>query len=150
MTRAGVVAILLIGTMATASAAPQCYHANEIEADQAVRYQAKLMVLSDSCRSTSYTQFLQKNGDVIAGYQRELVGYFRRADGRSGETGFDRFLTRVANQFALGAGQEPLQSLCGRSADFLTQAVNFGKEEFRHFMAQEAAAERRSYKTCPN
>lgn len=38
---------MLLGAIATANAAPQCYRANEIEAEQAMRYQAKLMVLSD-------------------------------------------------------------------------------------------------------
>jgi hypothetical protein len=148
MTRAGVIAVLLIGTMATANAAPQCYHASEIEADQAMHYQAKLMVLSDTCRSNSYTQFLRRNADVISSYQHQLIGYFRRLDGHRPEDAFDRFLTRLANQFALGAGQEPLDSLCVKAADFLSQALNFGKEEFRHFMAQQAVIERKSYQSC--
>lgn len=139
---------MLLGAIATANAAPQCYRANEIEAEQAMRYQAKLMVLSDSCRSNSYSQFLRRNAEAISSYQHQLIGYFRRIDGRRPEDAFDRFLTRLANQFALGAGQEPLDSLCIKAADFLSQALNFGKEEFRHFMAEQAALERKSYRSC--
>jgi len=148
VTRAGLLAIILSGAVATAQAAPQCYRANEIEAEQAMRYQAKLMVLSDSCRSDSYSLFLHRNADVITSYQRQLIAYFRRIDGRRPEDAFDRFLTRLANQFALGAGQEPLDALCGKSADFLAQALNFGKEEFRRFIAEQAAQERKSYRAC--
>lgn len=148
MTKAGVIALLLIGAMTSANAATTCYRDNEIEADQAMRYQAKLMVLSDSCRSDSYPQFLRHNAEVIASYQHQLIDYFRRLGGRHPEDAFDTFLTRLANQFALGAGQEPLDSLCSHAADFLTQALNFGKDEFRRFVTAQAALERKSYQSC--
>lgn len=147
MTRAGVFAVILLGA-ATANAAPQCYRASEIEANEAMRYQAKLMVLSDTCRSPSYTQFVQRNAEIISSYQHEMIGYYRRIDGRRPLDEFDRYLTRLANQFALGAGQEPVASLCQKSASFLNEAHNFGKEEFRRFVAQQAAQERTSYPRC--
>lgn len=140
--------MVMIGVVSAANAAPQCYRATEIEADQAVRYQAKLMVLSDSCRSNSYNQFVNRNAEVLSSYQRQLIGFFRRADTRRPEDAFDRFLTRLANQVALTAGQEPLDSLCPRSAEFLTQAVSFGKDDFRRYVAAQAAVERKSYQTC--
>lgn len=148
MTRLGVIAVAMIGVVTAANAAPQCYHPTEIEADQAARYQAKLMVLSDSCRSNSYNQFVNRNAETIIFYQRQLISFFRRGDARRPEDQFDKFLTRLANQTALTAGQEPLDSLCPRSAEFLSQAVNFGKEEFRRFVASQAAVERKSYRIC--
>ncbi len=148
MKKSGIVAIIMLGSIATANAAPQCYKASEIEAEQAVRYQAKLMVLSDSCRSSSYSEFVQRNAQTLSAYQHQLIGFFRRADSHKPEDAFDRFLTRLANQFALSSGQEPLASLCVKSADFLAQAVSFGKEEFQHFVAQQAVAERKSYPSC--
>ena len=148
MTRLGIIAAFMICVVTTAEAAPACYHPAEVEADQAARYQAKLMVLSDSCRSTSYHQFVNRNAETIISYQRQLIGFFRRGDARRPEDQFDKFLTRLANQIALTAGQEPLDSLCPRSADFLTQAVNFGKDEFRRYVAAQAATERKSYRLC--
>jgi hypothetical protein len=148
VTRLGIVAVIMVSVVAAAQAAPQCYRINEIEADQAVRYQAKLMVLSDSCRSTSYSQFVTRNADLLSSYQRQMIGFFRRHDTHRPEDAFDRFLTRIANQIALAAGQEPLASLCPRSADFLTQAVGFGKDEFRSYVSAQAAIERHSYRTC--
>lgn len=148
MTRSGIAVLILLGAVATANAAPHCYKASEIEADQAVRYQAKLMVLSDSCRSKSYSEFVHRNAEVIMAYQHRLIDYFRRINGHRPEDAFDRFLTRIANQISLATGQVPLDTLCGKSADFLAQAVNFGKEEFRHFVARQAAEERKSYRSC--
>jgi len=138
----------MIGVVAAAQAAPQCYRANEIEADQALRYQAKLMVLSDSCRSTSYTEFVTHNAEVLSRYQQQMIGFFRRHDTPRPEDALEKFLTRIANQLALSFGEEKLASLCPRSADFLTQAVNFGKDDFRSYVAEQAAIERHSYRTC--
>ncbi len=148
MSKLAVAAVIILGVVATAQAAPQCYRSDEIEADQAIRYQAKLMVLSDSCHSNSYSQFVTRNAEVLSSYQQRLIGFFRRHEAHSPEDAFDRFLTRVANQIALSAGEEPLASLCPRSADFLTQAISFGKDEFRSYVAAQAAIERHSYRSC--
>ena len=148
MTRLGIVAVIVAGVVTAAHAAPQCYRTDEIEADQAVRYQAKLMVLSDSCHSNSYSQFVHRNAEALSLYQRQLIGFFRRRDPHRPEDAFDKFLTRVANQIALAAGEEPLASLCPKSTDFLTQAVTFDKDEFRRFVAAQAVVERKSYPTC--
>jgi len=139
---------LVFASASVASAAPQCYRSTEIEADQAMRYQAKLMVLSDTCSSDSYSQFVRRNAEAISFYQHQLIDYYRRIDQRHAEDQFDRFITRLANEYALGAGEQRLDSLCANSAAFLTQAPNFGKDEFRHFVAQQAADERRSYQVC--
>jgi hypothetical protein len=148
VTRLGLVAVIVVGVVGAAQAAPQCYRPNEIEADQAVRYQAKLMVLSDSCRSNSYNQFVHHNAKALSLYQEQLIGFFRRHDAHHPEDAFDKFLTRVANQIALAAGEEPLTSLCPKAADLFTQAVAFDKDDFSHYVAAQAAVERKSYPTC--
>jgi len=139
---------LYFAIASVASAASQCYRSNEVEADQAMRYQAKLMVLSDSCSSDSYSRFVRRNAELISAYQHQLIEHFRRIDQRHAEDEFDRFITRLANQYALGAGEEKLDSLCSNAAGFLSQAPNFGKDEFRHFVAQQAEDERQSYSIC--
>jgi len=154
VTRLGIVAFILAGVataagvVTAAHSAPPCYHANEIEADQAVRFQAKLMVLSDSCRSNSYNQFIHRNAEALSLYQQQLIGFFRRHDAHHPEDAFDQFLTRIANQIALAAGEEPLASLCPKAADLFTQAVSFDKDDFRRYVAAQAAVERKSYPTC--
>jgi hypothetical protein len=148
MKKSGIVSVLMLGVVATANAAPACYRTNEIEAEQAMRYQAKLMVLSDTCRSDSYGQFVHRNAELISAYQHELIDRFRRTNARHAVDEFDRYITRLANEYALGAGQQPIQSLCATSADFLNKAPTYGKDEFRHFVAAQAIEERASRPYC--
>ena len=43
-------AAVLMGSVALATAAtPQCFKASDMEAEQAIRFQAELMVVSDTC-----------------------------------------------------------------------------------------------------
>lgn len=147
MIRSGLVAFIMLGAT-VAQAAPECFSVSEIEAEQAMRYQAKLMVLSDTCRSDAYGQFLRNNAALIAGYQHEMIDHYRRTNARHAETAFDTYLTRLANEFALSAGQQSLPTLCAGSADFLTQAPTLGKDAFRHYVAAQAAEERHGYRQC--
>ncbi|HEV8016615.1 MAG TPA: hypothetical protein VGP48_13840 [Stellaceae bacterium] len=145
--KAGVIAVMLAGSVSVAQAAT-CYRSDEIEADQAVRFQTQLMVLSDSCGSTSYTQFTHRNASTLAAYQEKMIGYFRRISGRGADSAFDRFITSLANKTALDAGREPIAALCTRSADFLTKAEGFDREGFMHYVVEQAAAQRGNYQTC--
>lgn len=143
----GVIAVMLAGMISVAQAAT-CYRTEEIEADQAVRFQTQLMVLSDSCGSTSYSQFTHRNASTLAAYQEKMIGYFRRITGRGADSAFDRFITSLANKTALDAGKEPIASLCSRSAEFLTKAQGFDREQFVHYVAEQAAAQRGNYTIC--
>jgi hypothetical protein len=145
--KAGVIAVMLAGSVSVAQAA-SCYRADEIEADQAVRFQTQLMVLSDSCGSPSYSQFTHRNASTLAAYQQKMIGYFRRISARSADSAFDRFITSLANQMALSAGKEPVASLCTRSADFLVKAEGFGRDDFVHYVSQQAAAQHGNYPSC--
>src|SRR6185503_15671950 len=114
--KAGVIAVVFAGTISVAQAAT-CYRAEEVEADQAVRFQTQLMVVSDSCGSESYTEFTHRNASTLRAYQEKMIGYFRRVGGRSADSAFDKFITSLANQMALSAGKETVGALCTRSAD---------------------------------
>jgi hypothetical protein len=109
------------------------------------------MVLSDSCRSQSYTQFMHRNASVLAGYQRTMIEYFRRTTaGKKADAAFDRFITSLANNIALDVGKEPVANVCTRSAEFLTKAGAFGANDFQQYVAQQAAAKRGEYPNCKN
>ncbi|HEX3971637.1 MAG TPA: hypothetical protein VHX19_09940 [Stellaceae bacterium] len=147
--KAGVIAVIFAGTVSVAQAA-SCYRAEEIEADQAVRFQTELMVVSDSCGSQSYTEFTHRNASTLAAYQQKMIGYFRRASGRGADTAFDRFITSLANQMALSAGKETVSVLCTRSADLLTKGQTFDKNDFVHYVTEQAAAAKGTYPACKN
>jgi hypothetical protein len=147
--KAGVLATILAGSVSVAQAAT-CYRSDEIEADQAVRLQAQIMVLSDSCHSDSYGEFRAHIGQALAAYQQKMIGHFRRegASARGADSAFDSFITALANKMALTYGNEPVGSLCPRSANFLAQAGHFSQNDFVHYVSEQAAANRQTYAIC--
>jgi hypothetical protein len=147
--KVGVIAVIFAGSVSVAQAA-SCYRAEEIEADQAVRFQTQLMVVSDSCGSQSYTEFTHRNASTLAAYQQKMIGYFRRVSGRGADSAFDRFITALANQMALSAGKETVQALCTRSADLLTKGQTFDRNDFMHYVTAQAEAAKNTYPTCKN
>lgn len=145
--KTGVVAVILAGSFSVAQAAT-CYRNGEIQADQAVRFQAQLMVLSDTCGSASYTDFSRRNAATLADYQQTLIGHFRRADGRSADRVFDRFITELANKMSLSYGKQSVAALCTHSADFLATAQGLNRREFVHYVDKQAAIRHDDYRTC--
>jgi hypothetical protein len=131
-----------------ATATPICFRNTEIEADQAVRFQSELMVVSDSCRAGIYRGFTIRNRELIAAYQQEMIEHFRRNGAHNPEAYFDRFITKLANDFSLQAGSEPLAAFCSRSAAFLAQADGLDDRQFRRYVAQLAAERRGDYLRC--
>jgi hypothetical protein len=147
--KTGVLAVMLAGSVSAAQAAT-CFRSDEIEADQAVRLQAQIMVLSDSCHSDSYGDFRQHIGQALAAYQQKMIGHFRRdgASARGADNKFDSFITSLANKMALAYGAEPVGSLCSRSADFLAKAGHFSRDDFVHYVSDQAVANRQTYTIC--
>lgn len=145
-----VVLAAMLGGSVSAAQAATCFRSDEIEADQAVRYQAQVMVLSDSCHSESYGDFRQHVGKTLAAYQQTMIGHFRRDGGsaRHADNAFDSFITGLANKMALYYGNEPVNSLCSRLADFLAKAGHFSKDDFVRYVSEQAAANRHTYTIC--
>jgi hypothetical protein len=146
--RRGLLILLLLSAAAGADAAPACYRANEVEADQAVQFQTELMVVSNACKVPIYTKFTQRNRSTIVDYQHELIEHFRRAGERHAETVFETYLTHLANESALRAGEQPPEALCAQSAGWLSAADVTGPEEFRRLAASRAAVRSPAYPRC--
>jgi hypothetical protein len=144
-------AAVLLGSIAlAAAAAPQCFRADEIEAEQAVRYQAELMVVSDTCGTQSYTQFARRNRDVLVEYQHQVIERFRRTGTPHAEARFDSYLTRLANEISLRNGAQPVAALCHDAASFLAAADKLEREDFRRYIAARAAESSADYRRCSN
>jgi hypothetical protein len=144
-------AVMLLGSVAlAAAAAPQCLAPSEIEAEQAVRFQAELMVVSDTCGAQTYTQFARRNRTVLVDYQKQVIDRFRRDGTARAEARFDSYLTRLANEVSLRTGAQPVAAMCREAAPFLATAEKLGGDEFRHYIAEQAAAHRSDYRRCSN
>jgi len=141
-------ALVLLGSFAAAQAAPSCFRQSEIEADQALRFRADLMVLSDTCRTDSYRRFMRRNGDLVGAYQQRMIEHFRRSEGDRAEAAFDRYITTLANEAALRHGGELRPSLCAGETDFLGHARRLDPGGFGRYAAERAAERRRDYRRC--
>lgn len=86
-----------------AAAAATCFQSADVEADQAIRYENELMVLSDTCGDDTYREFTLRNRNAIIDYQKQMMNYFHRTGARSPQAALDTFLTRIANEEALRA-----------------------------------------------
>ena len=148
MRRTLAAALALLGSFAAAEAAPACFLASEVEADQALRLRADLMVLSDTCRTDSYRRFMGRNGALVGAYQQRMVEHFRRSDGAGAEAAFDRYTTTLANQAALRHGGELRQTLCADAGEFLRRTGRLDPDGFRRYAAKHAADRRRDYQAC--
>lgn len=143
-------AVMLLASVMTASAATQqCLKPAEIEAEQAIRFQAELMVVSDTCGEQTYVRFARRNHEVLADYQHEMIEHFRRTGTVRAEARFDTYLTRLANEVSLRTGAKPVSAVCHDAAAFLATAESLGKDDFRRYIA-ERAAENRASRRCTN
>jgi hypothetical protein len=139
------------GTIALATAAtPQCLKPNEIEAEQAIRFQAELMVVSDTCGAQTYTHFTRRNHEALKEYQQQVIERFRRTGGPHPEARFDSYLTRLANEVSLRNGAQPVDQVCHAAASFLATADKLEHESFRRYVAARAAEKSAEYRRCSN
>ncbi len=142
-------AAVLLGSVALAGAAtPQCFKADEMEAEQAIRYQAELMVVSDTCGVRTYTEFARRNRDVLVDYQHQVIERFRRDGVAHAEARFDSYLTRLANEVSLRTGAQPVAAVCHDAADLLATADTLGRDDFRRYIAAQVSDGKTSLRRC--
>ena len=145
------VALSLAAIAATAVAAPksECFSNADLEAEMAVRFQARLMVLSDICRDTTYGLFTQRNREAIMAFQRQMIDHFKRAGERRADIVFENYMTRIANQESIASGQLTTGEICQPSNPLIITANSIGSpKEFREYATSQAAEKRSSYVTC--
>lgn len=143
-------AVLLLGSAVWATAAtPQCLRPGEAEADQAVRFQTELMVVSDTCGAQTYTRFARRNRDILVQYQEQVIARFRRAGSEHAEAQFDAYLTRLANEVSLRVGGEPVAEMCRNAQPLLATADTLAGDSLRHYIAEQASI-RSKERRCEN
>lgn len=149
MIKLATAALALLGsvTLATASTT-HCLRPDDIEAEQAIHFQAELMVVSDTCGAQTYVHFASRNREALAEYQKEMIARFRRDGVAHAEQHFDSYLTRLANEVSLRNGAQPVATVCQNARPLLATADSLGKDEFRHYVAQQAEIHRADYRRC--
>ena len=140
--------VLLVLTSGAEAASQRCFRQSEAVADQAIRYQTEVMVISDTCRNEIYRNFSNRNREALVSYQHELMTYFRRSEGGHAESRLDSFMTRLANEVALRTGAQNVASVCNGGAEFLATADRLAGEEFRHYIEKQLVAKKTDYHFC--
>jgi hypothetical protein len=146
----GIAVLMVLLTFATSvEAAPvRCYRGGDIEADQAVQYQSELMVISETCRTKDYVNFVVRNRLPIIDYQHALIDHFKRVGERSGQAALDKYMTRLANEKSLQYAERKDPAMCTKSAEFLTGGGKLDGATFRQLVAARAADRRETYPRC--
>jgi membrane protein DedA with SNARE-associated domain len=140
--------VFVLTTSIQARAASPCFNAADIEADQAIRYQTELMVLSDTCGLDNYRDFTVRNSNALAAYQHQLLEHFRRAGVKSPAASLDTFLTELANELAVRSGPQLRLTLCTQSQPFLIASEKLDPDAFRKHISELAIEHEDSYRRC--
>jgi hypothetical protein len=131
-----------------AAAAQGCWRPAEAEAEQAIRYQTELMVVSETCHEQTYPRFLHRNRNILAEYQRRMIEHYRRAGAAHPQASLDTYMTRLANEVALRVGTQSVGALCQEKADFLAEADAFDAKKFRGYIVARAAERAAEQRAC--
>ena len=142
-----VVAVLCLVAGATA-ATPECLRPAEAEAEQAIRFQTELMLVSETCREQTYPRFLRRNRKALVDYQQRMIERYRRAGAPRPRATLDSYMTQLANQISLQVSAEPVEALCRDQADFLATADALDVKKFRHYIAEQAIKHAAGHGRC--
>ena len=88
-----------------------------IEADQAIRFETELMVLSDTCGDDTYRDFTLRNRERSSSLSEAADDYFRRTGARSPQASLDTFLTASPTKSRPARRPTSRHRPCAASAD---------------------------------
>jgi hypothetical protein len=143
--------LALLCLVAGAMAATQdCLRPAEAEAEQAIRFQTELMVVSETCHEQTYPQFLHRNHKALAEYQKRMIERYRRTGAPRPNASLDTYMTRLANEIALRVSAQPVDALCREQADFLATADALDGKKFRRYIAEQAVERDAERRRCAN
>ena len=142
-------AIFAAASFQGASAADRhCYSAVDLEAEQAIRFQTNLMVISSACRDTVYGEFRARNTAAIIRYQKIMIAHFRREGARDAQGAFDRWNTSLANEISLRQGAQSTAVVCQNAADLLKKASTLDAKGFHDYAVALAAGPTETNPKC--
>src|SRR5580704_13315181 len=142
-------ALVLFCVAASAVAATQeCLRPAEAEAEEAIRFQTELMVVSETCHQQIYPRFVDRNRKELVGYQRRMIERFRRIGAPRPTASLDTYMTHLANEVALRVGAQDVDALCRDAADFLATADALDAKKFRRYIAEQAVERDGEHRRC--
>jgi uncharacterized protein len=140
--------VLFCIAASAAAAAQECLRPAEVEAEQAIRFQTELMVMSETCHEQIYPHFLHRNRKALVDYQKRMIERYRRAGAARPTASLDTYMTRLANEVASRVSAAPVEELCREQADFLATADALNGKKFRRYIATQAVERDTEHRRC--
>jgi hypothetical protein len=134
------------GSLADARSS-DCFRRSEAVADQALRYSAEVMVMSDTCRNPTYDRFALRNRTELIEFQELMKDHFRRS-GRNAQAKLDAFMTHLANDAALRTGVQDIGQVCAVAVQFLATADTMSGQGFRQYAEGQVKQHDGEYRFC--
>jgi hypothetical protein len=141
-------AVLAAVPLQEASAAGKCYSQTDIEAEQAILFQTKVMVVSSACQNTTYAEFRLRNKDAIIAYQKAMIDHFRRAGQRKPDMYFESYITGLANEASRNQNGVPTYQVCQQAEELMKLAGSLDTPGFRQYAATQAVSAGANYTRC--
>jgi len=127
-------AAALLAATVGATAAP-CFLPAEIEADQAIRLRAELMIVGLQCKDPSYGRFVERNQDTLAAYEQILGERFVRA-GADAADNLQAYLAQIEQQSKARAEQSP--TYCADALELVATANTIRPDTLRTYASARA------------
>ena len=126
--------LMALGLLAAhpALAAPACYSAEEIKAENVLRLHSELMVATVTCKQSStgrdlgaaYSAFTQKNLGPIKGAEGTLISHYQKTRSGKGISHLDVLRTKLANEIGQKMADISAPVFCGQMRDTVTQLAD--------------------------
>ena len=132
--------VLLLSAIGS-SHAQACYSARELEAEQGIRIHSELMVIGLTCIKMpdgqelydKYQQFTEKNADLIAGYESDLISYYSSEGVTNPENKLNALRTSMANEISRKAIAMSTLSFCEKYGSHIDQALAMDQDKVRRW-----------------
>ena len=138
-----IVASVLALSLFASSGAKACYTAREFEAEQGVRIHSELMVIALNCQHMTprgwknfyqqYQEITAKNSSLISGYEKTLIGYYKREGVANPELKFHDLRTSFANKVSMDAARMRPDIFCATYAPRLPKVDRMSKADFKQW-----------------
>lgn len=138
--------IILAMFVHSSSQAASCYTPAQFEAEQGLRIHSELMVIALTCMKApgggqamynKYQQFTKKNLGLIAGYENDMLSYFKTQGTKNAEETINNFKTGLANKISQHAISMSTASFCQHFGSRIDQALAMDGPKLRRWAQQE-------------
>lgn len=147
--------VLLLSVPAFAAS---CYSPKEVEAEQGVRILSELMVIGLNCQHLTpkgqenlynqYKRFSLDHEDLFGGYEKTLLGFYRKAGKSNPEGEIHKMRTSVANRISQDAARMRPDAFCAAYAPRISKARAMPESKIRQWAQTVFPGFPVSHKTC--